>query len=805
MLRHLPFIQSRLALTVGFGLILVLMLGATIGGLMRVQAVNRSLDAQQVKADLISSLLNVSRQRTEVIYALAAEGGEARTNWAERRLQRLVLEWVDVMSKLGQTAMTESEAAAFEAVRAGAERVEPALARGIELLRAGDSGPIRGEVLPLQQELQERLTVLIDAKRTATSEAVAKANREARDTLIFMAANGAGVLVLGALIAVVVVRKITRAEAALYREKERAEVTLHSIGDGVATTDAEGRIDYMNPVAEDLTGWRLAEAKGQPLAEVYRVVDDETRKPIVYQVGDASTRAEPDGRPILLQHRNGNEFAVRDSCSPIRDSNGDVAGMVVVFHDVSHLREMEQQLSWQATHDVLTGLANRREFERRLGKLLENAKAENVHHALLYLDLDNFKTVNDTCGHAAGDEFLRQLTKVMQSRMRASDTLARLGGDEFGALLESCPLDQAVRIANAIRDTVRDFRFVWQAKGFSVGVSIGLVPIDARSGTTARVLAAADASCYEAKNKGRDRVQVHRPQDRRFTQRTGELQMISQINHAFELGNFRLYRQRIVPLQEGSSEEPHFEVLVRMIDASGNLLPPMAFMPAAERYNLLTSVDRWVIATLVKFLSDEVALGRITCTPEGSAPGGFYAVNLTGASMSDNSFPEFLRKLLAGYDLPRGLLCFEVTETTAIANLNKAAELMHELKALGCTFALDDFGIGMSSFAYLKYLPVDLLKIDGTFVKDMAADQMDFAIVEAINRIAHILGMRTVAEFVEDEVTLNKLKKLGVDFAQGFFVSKPEAISIGPHAEALLPPFQGAEETARRLQTVPPR
>ena len=798
LLSRLPFVRSKLALTVGFGLLLSLMLGATVGGLMRVQTVNRSLDAQQVKADLLASLLNVSRQRSEVVYALAADGGHARTNWAERRLQVLGLEWGDVTSKLAKTEMSDSERTALDAVIVSAERVEDALARGIETLRGGDGRPMRDTVVPLKQELQERLTVLMDAKRTATAEGVAQANREARAALIFMSANGAGVLLFGALIAYVVSRKITRTEAALYREKERAQVTLHSIGDGVVTTDGKGLVDYMNPVAEDLTGWRIEEAKGKPLARVYRVVDDESHQQIVYNVGDVSARAEADGRPILLQHRAGNEFAVRDSCSPIRDSEGEVVGMIVVFHDVSQLREMEQQLSWQATHDVLTGLVNRREFERRLGKLLENARGERVHHALLYLDLDNFKTVNDTCGHAAGDEFLRQLTKVMQSRMRASDTLARLGGDEFGALLESCPLDQAVRIANAIRDTVRDFRFVWQARSFSVGVSIGLVPLDARSGTTARVLAAADASCYEAKNKGRDRVQVHRPRDRRFTQRTGELQMISQINQAFELGNFRLFRQRIIPLREGSAEEAHYEVLVRMIDASGSVLPPMAFMPAAERYNLLTSVDRWVITTLVRFLAAEVGAGRIPRDLENVEAGGFYTVNLSGASMNDNSFPVFLRALLAEHALPRGLICFEVTETIAIANLNKAAELMHELKALGCTFALDDFGIGMSSFAYLKYLPVNFLKIDGTFVKDMAVDQMDYAIVEAINRIAHILGMRTVAEFVEDEITLGKLTGLGVDFAQGFFIAKPESIAGAGPSELPIAEGRAAEEDATR-------
>jgi len=310
-----------------------------------------------------------------------------------------------------------------------------------------------------------------------------------------------------------------------------------------------------------------------------------------------------------------------------------------------------------------------------------------------------------------------------------------------------------------------------------------------------RVLAAADASCYEAKNKGRDRVQVHRSRDRRFAQRTSELQMISQINQAFEHGNFRLFRQQIVPLREVTTEQPHYEVLVRMIDASGNLLPPMAFMPAAERYNLLTAVDRWVITALVKYLADEARAGRIAVDCEA---GGFYTVNLSGATMSDNSFPGFLRQLLAEHDLPRGLLCFEVTETTAIANLNKAAELMHELKALGATFALDDFGIGMSSFAYLKYLPVNFLKIDGTFVKDMAVDQMDYAIVEAINRIAHILGMRTVAEFVEDEITLGKLRALRVDFAQGFFIAKPEPITGAEHEMVWAPEAREALETSIR-------
>ena len=362
---------------------------------------------------------------------------------------------------------------------------------------------------------------------------------------------------------------------------------------------------------------------------------------------------------------------------------------------------------------------NRREFERRLAELIETAGTQRREHALLFMDLDNFKAVNDTCGHSAGDELLRQLTSIMLTRMRGSDTLARLGGDEFGALLESCPIDQALRIANGLRETVREFRFVWEGKTFSVGVSVGLVPIDAASGDVNQVLATADACCYDAKNRGRDRVQVYRPEEPSRSGRREELQLVSQINRAFELGKFRLYRQRIAPLDPAPRRELHYEVLVRMVDRDGNLVPATAFMPAAERYNLLTSIERWVVSSLVEFLHRQWTAGAIPHDLHGSGERGFYSVNISGASINDKSFPDFLRNLLTRYQLPSGLLCFEITETTAISNLSKAAELMHELKGMGCRFALDDFGTGMSSFAYLKYLPVDFLKIAGVFIKDM--------------------------------------------------------------------------------------
>jgi len=580
--------------------------------------------------------------------------------------------------------------------------------------------------------------------------------------------------VVGGVLGVMIVRLGRRRESDT-ESGQHANVwnSLAGLREGVIATDARGAVVFLNPAAEALTGWSAAQAAGRPLHEVYRVIDEHSRAPLDYIAAgppSAAAPGDPERSAVRLIRRDGQETSVHDSFTEVRETGAARTGYAVVFHDVTQMRALAQQLSWQASHDSLTGLVNRRELENRLGQLVDSARTQGRHHVLLYIDLDKFKTVNDTCGHAAGDELLRSLTALMSAKIRGSDTLARLGGDEFGALLQSCPLDQGLRIANAIREVVRDFRFTWEGKSFTVGASIGLVPIDAASGDMAEILTAADACCYEAKNKGRDRVQVHR--HRPDAQRAaGEPQMISRLTHAFEHGEFVLYQQHIQPLK-GAVSSPHFEILVRMRGENGELVPPMAFIPAAERYNLLTAIDRLVIGELLKVLASRQRSGRSAMAPEA----GLYSVNLSGASINDSSFPDFLRRELARYPVPPSLLCFEVTETTAISNLTKAAELMHELKSMGCRFALDDFGIGMSSFAYLKYLPVDFLKIDGTFVKDMASDEMDCAIVEAINRIAHILGMQTVAEIVEDEITLERVRALGVDYAQGYHIARPEPL-----------------------------
>ncbi|HSQ03347.1 MAG TPA: EAL domain-containing protein [Burkholderiales bacterium] len=767
------------ALYIGFGAVLLLIVAMTLLGLTRMNATHEEVETalyeRHVKVSLVWGMLRNARERGRQI-AAALQGGEP----VDERYDSLNREFMAAAEALHELSLSPAEREALDRAVAVGEEAASVHADVVALVRRGDIAAAQevlvSRAVGVQGELQELLERLLEESDRATVRVIARASDSTHSALRIIA--GVGLLLFGAgtWIAVAITRRVTRTQSALEVEKELAQVTLHSIGDGVITTGADGCIEYLNPVAERYTGWRTAEARGRPLAEVYRIADESTGQRIDPLASASTPISDPGSNPVSVRliDRAARECPVRYSHAPIRSRDGRALGMIVVFHDISQIREMAHQLLWQASHDALTGLVNRREFERRLAELIKSARAQSREHVLMYMDLDNFKAVNDTCGHVAGDELLRQLTSVMLTRMRGSDTLARLGGDEFGLLLESCPLDQALRIGNALRETVREFRFVWEDKTFSVGVSVGVVPISAESESSGVLLSRADACCYEAKNKGRDRLQAYRPKSV-GNGTPSELHLVSQINHAFEQGRFRLYRQAIAPLKETGGKLPHYEILIRMLDESGNLLPPTAFMPAAERYNLLTSIERWVISSLLEHLHRLSRSGALASPQSGC---GYYAVNLSGASVNDKSFPDFLRNLLTRYQLPQGLLCFEITETTAITNLTKAAELMHELKAWGCRFALDDFGTGMSSFAYLKYLPVDGLKIAGMFVRDMAHDPMDYAIVDAINRISHILGMHTVAESVEDAQALAEATKLGIDFAQGYYIAEPEALPV---------------------------
>jgi diguanylate cyclase (GGDEF)-like protein len=436
-------------------------------------------------------------------------------------------------------------------------------------------------------------------------------------------------------------------------------------------------------------------------------------------------------------------------------------------------QEYAAKLAYHASHDPLTNLVNRPEFEKRLELAIHTATTQGRQHVVMYLDLDQFKIVNDTCGHAAGDQLLRQVSALLRNQVREGDCLARLGGDEFGVLLESCPMQEAIRIADDLRQCIADFRFVCEGGPFTLGASIGVVQVADGMLNITDILGAADAACYMAKEKGRNRVQFYRPHDSEIFQRRGQMEWVSRLQKALGEGRFTLYTQKIIPISEHASHPAHNEVLLRMLDEHDKTIPPMAFIPAAERYGMMPLIDQWVVQHAFAAIA---SLGR-DC--------GTHAINISGTSIGDERFLEFVREQFRQHAMPSGSVCFELTETAAVANFDKAARFFGELKSLGCLFSLDDFGAGMSSFGYLKHLPVDFIKIDGSFVQNIANDPVDFAMVRAINDVGHVMGKKTIAEFVDGEAGLSKLREIGVDFAQGNSVSPPS-------------PFRAAERRSVR-------
>ncbi len=559
-----------------------------------------------------------------------------------------------------------------------------------------------------------------------------------------------------------------RAEQVIFDEKERAQVTLQSIGDGVITTDREGRIEYLNPVAEQLSGWRSAEARGATIMNVLRLRDEVTRNEIENPLLRClrEDKVINFGEHSVLINRLGQEIAIQDSAAPIRDREGKTVGAVVVFRDVTKERRLKRALSFQASHDALTGLINRREFDNRLQLALQGARDGEGSHALLYVDLDQFKVVNDTCGHSAGDRLLRDVTALLQQKVRSADVIARLGGDEFGILAQHCSIEQATRIAEAIRQAVRDYRFTWEQNAASIGASIGVVEITQDSESVAALLSAADIACYAAKDAGRNRVHVYNADE--VSGRHREMYWVSRVTRAVDENRLELEYQAIRPTSAAAAALPPFyELLVRLRDDDGEVVMPAVFIPAAERYNIIGAIDRWVVERAVATLKEIIAAGR-------EAP--LLALNLSGNSICERSFLDLLLTLVEDPQIARSL-CFEITETAVITSLSQALFFMQELRKRGCRFALDDFGSGLSSFHYLKTLPVDFLKIDGQLFGGLSSDPIDRSMVEAISKVAAALGIATIAQRVENAEALERLTQLGINFAQGHHLARPEPLA----------------------------
>ncbi len=579
---------------------------------------------------------------------------------------------------------------------------------------------------------------------------------------------------------------LKRAQESLRAEKERAEVTLRAISNGVITTGLDGRIDSMNTAAERLTGWSLRQAYGLPLEQVLRLDEEaggepsDRARPSEPASGPAAD-AEPvlrcmrenrlvtSARPAVLLSRNGGRHAIEYAAAPLQLPDDRSGGAVLVLNDVTESRGLLKHLSYQASHDVLTGLVNRREFGVRLQRALDRTgHAGASGGALLYLDLDQFKIVNDTCGHAAGDDLLRQLSLAYGTHVRERDTLARIGGDEFALIVEHCTVEEAMVVANKLLETTRNFRYLCKNQVFRLGVSIGLTPLDGGTTTMEEALRQADHACYIAKESGRNRVFLQQRGGAEITQRRNDMYWVKRLGDAFRNDELQLYHQPIRALGGAGHGGLHYEILLRMKDGSAGPVGPNSFLPAAERYDIMQEVDRWVLDRSLAWLESQ---------PGHVARLELCTINLSQRALADPGFQQYAVGRIRAVGVPADKLCFEITETGAFANLQNTLSFVLALQELGCRFALDDFGTGMASFAYLKQLPVNYVKIDGSFIQMMTSSTVDFEMVRFTNDISHIMGRRTIAEFVNDRDTLAKLTEIGVDYAQGYMLGEPQPLT----------------------------
>jgi len=771
--------QVNAGLVIGFTVALMLMVLIFAVGLTSMSAIQDRLkgiaENQNVKTELTTSMRYAARERMLSLYRMLLLEDPFERDDEYMAFNRFALQFITARNKLKEMQLTEDEQRLLqeqgELTKVAVQLQERVidLTYNDELIKA--KKVLYDNTMEAQEKVFAKLNELTSIQRSATQQAVQESTREYNRTRNIMYVFGATAFVIVLLVALVVIRRTANSEASVFRQKEKLQVTLNSIGDGVITTDANGVVDYINQVAIHLTGVTNEEAKGKALFDVLTLVNDEgippSTNPVLKAVNEQ--RIVDNYEPMTLVRKNGDNYAVELTAAPIEDYDGSIIGAVLVFRNMTAIRDMANQMAYQATHDSLTGLINRDEFERRLVEAINVARNNHEEHVLCYMDLDQFKVVNDTCGHIAGDELLKQLTVLLHRKIRKSDTLGRLGGDEFGILFLDCRLDKARQIIRILCNTINEFRFVWGDKSFEVGVSVGVVAINSQSGGLTEVLSAADSACFVAKDLGRNRIHVYQPDDQILSQRRGEMQWLPRIRHALENDRFQLYYQKFVPVSSPDSEY-NIELLVRMIDEKGEIIPPMAFLPAAERYDLMPVIDRWVINNAFVNLKSYQLFNSDT--------NYMWTINISGQSLGDEYFMDYIIGKRLEHQIDASRICFEITETAAVTNLTDATHLITALKEEGFRFALDDFGSGLSSFNYLKHLPVDYLKIDGSFVKDLMDDPIDYAMVESINQIGHILKLKTIAEFVENNETLQILKELKVDYAQGYAIHKPQLLSF---------------------------
>ncbi|MCW8933883.1 MAG: EAL domain-containing protein [Gammaproteobacteria bacterium] len=730
-----------------------------------IEGSNRASD----KMKLIVELIETARTRTRLTLEMSYEGDAFIKDDISMSLDKYSLQFRKLRQQLIDLGLTENERKIMLAID---ESIVPALSQQRQAAQMALSNDIEDikkaqkvmiqNVYPLQRKIIDNFMSLLNYQKNIIFESREKASVQYKKSYKLQSTIFIIILLSALMVAFYVIRRSFIIEKELFLEKEKAEITLRSVGDAIITTNKDGMVDYLNPVAEKLTGYITHDIVGKPITEIYKAYDQTNERWLADCIMNYLKHGSYNmpSNDIILYDSNDELIDISQTIAPIQDTNDNVLGTITTFQDISKEKLLAKRIEHQAQHDALTGLLNRREFENKVEQSLI-LYSEGTTHALCVMDLDRFKIVNDTLGHTAGDELLKQISAKIQKLLRKTDLFARIGGDEFALFLSNIDQSKAEEIVEKILNEVREYQFVWGNKAFRIGASIGLVDAPAQVSNYENLYHAADTACYMAKHEGRDRFHTVTYDDKNVTEKREQTQWVNRINDALSENRFTLYCQDIIPLHNDRNLKTHKEVLIRMLDKDDKIIPPMAFIPPAERYNLMPQLDDWVIKNVLKQL-------------EADTTASIYAVNLSGQSLADNKFTQRTIETLKNKQVQHQRLCFEITETSAIANLQNATEFLSQLQELGCYTALDDFGSGLSSFGYLRSLPINYLKIDGMFIKQIVEDETSRVMVEAINSIGHTMNLKTIAEFVEDKAISDLLKDMGVDYAQGYYYGKPQ-------------------------------
>ena len=764
--------KSTLLLIAGFSATLLITLAALAFISLQIndtqEQINNIVTTNNEKTRLLVQMQQTSRERTLALYKLVHIHRKSAYNKILKKFQNYAETFYAAREKLLTMPQTEQEKVLLKQQNKYSQLAMPLQNLIIKLIdkkRYRDAvSTLNSKSIPMQNRVLAQLEKLINYQYSNNQKITHQLEEQLNKNIAIIIFTAITILVLTIFTSIYVIARINRSEKQLYFEKELAQITLNSIGDGVITIDKDYRIQTINPVAEMLTDTSAKEIIGKSILAFYSDRDKQQGSEFSKKLLHNNKRSLFD---ITLTRNDGKQHEVEHTIAPIIDPQQDILGAVIILRDVTEMRNMEKRLSYQASHDALTGLINRREFEVRLQQTIRNAQTEKTSHSICFIDLDKFKIINDTSGHAAGDEFLKQISKTIQSQLRHTDVLARLGGDEFAIILDNCSIHQAKIIGSNILKCIRNTRFSWDDNSFEAGASMGIVPINQYTSSVSDVMSSVDAACYEAKDKGRNRIQVFKPNDADFVKHKMETSWIQRIKDAIDNDQFELYFQELKNINPQYPTPKSVEILIRLKE-DDEIIPPDSFIPTAERYHLMPIIDEWVINNTFDFLQQYEDRHHSEIR---------VAINLSGQSLSEDRVLNLITsKLRKNRQLKKELVCFEITETSAIANMSKAVEFITHIKQMGCSFSLDDFGSGLSSFSYLKNMPVDNIKIDGVFIRDIINDPVNRIFVESIHNISKTIGIKTTAEYVENKDILDCVQKIGIDYAQGYHISVPAPV-----------------------------